>query len=99
MYLFPPSRDTKTTDEATHMSFLYYFQDKKPTTVLEIFEKFKERVELHFYSKGYKIKAVRMDGGSEYQATLKAFPIEKGIESDITSHYSPQSKLISERLN
>ena len=53
-------------DEATRMSFVYYLHDKKPTTVLEIFEKFKERVELHFYSKGYKIKAVQMDGGSEY---------------------------------
>ena len=81
------------------MSFLYYLRDKKPTTVLEIFENFKERVELHFYSKGYKIKAVRMDGGSEYQATLKAFLIEKGIESDITTHYSPESNGISEHLN
>ena len=66
------------TDEATRMSFVYFLPDKKPATVLEIFEKFKERVELHFHSKGYKIKAVRMDGGSEYQATLKGIPHRKG---------------------
>jgi len=46
------------TDEATRMSFVYYLRDKKPSTVLEVFEKFKERVELHFSPKGYKIKAV-----------------------------------------
>ena len=40
-----------------------------------------------------------MDGGSEYQAILKAFLIKKGIESDITTHYSPESNGISERLN
>ena len=67
-------------DEATRMSFVYFLPNKRPATVLEIFEKFKERVELHFHSKGYKIKSVRMDGGSEYQATLKGFLIEKGIE-------------------
>ena len=48
------------------MSFVYCLRDKKPTTVVEILEKFKEHVELHFYSKGYKIKAVQIDGGSEY---------------------------------
>src|SRR5579859_6935756 len=87
------------TDEVTRMSFVYYLRDKKPSTVLEVFEKFKERAELHFYSKGYKIQAVRMDGGSQYQATLKGFLIEKGIDSDITTHYSPESNGISERLN
>ena len=87
------------TDEATRMSFVFYLVDKKPSTVLKVFEEFKERAELHFYSKGYKIKAVRMDGGSEYQATLKTFLIEKGIASDITTHYSPESNGISERLN
>jgi Reverse transcriptase (RNA-dependent DNA polymerase)/gag-polypeptide of LTR copia-type/Integrase core domain/GAG-pre-integrase domain len=87
------------TDQITRMSFVFYLRDKKPSTVLEVFEKFKERVELHFYSKGYKIKAVRMDGGSEYQATLKSFLIEKGISSDRTTHYSPESNGISERLN
>ena len=81
------------------MSFVFYLRDKKPSTVLEVFEKFKARVELHFYSKGYKIKAVRMDGGSEYQATLKSYLDEKGIENDITTHYSPESNGISERLN
>ena len=87
------------TDEATRMSFVFFLRDKKPSTVLEIFENFKERVELHFYSKGYKIQAVRMDGGSEYQATLKGFLIEKGISSERTTHYSPESNGISERLN
>jgi hypothetical protein len=87
------------TDEATRMSFVFFLRDKKPSTVLEVFEKFKESVELHFYSKGYKIQAVRMDGGSEYQATLKGFLVEKGISSDRTTHYSPESNGISERLN
>ena len=87
------------TDQLTRMSFVFYLRDKKPSTVREVFEKFKERVELHFYSKGYKIQAVRMDGGSEYKATLKALLIEKGIECDITTHYSPESNGISERLN
>jgi hypothetical protein len=87
------------TDEATRMSFVYFLPNKNPASVLEIFKIFKERVELHFYSKGYKIKSVRMDGGSEYQATLKDFLVEKGIETDITTHYSPESNRISERLN
>ena len=45
------------------------------------------------------IKAVRMDGGSEYQATLKGFLVEKGIRSNRTTHHSPESNGISERLN
>jgi hypothetical protein len=87
------------TDEATRMSFVFYLRDKTSSTVLEVFEKFKASAELHFYSKGYKIQAVRMDGGSEYQATLKGFLVEKGIDSERTTHYSPESNGISERLN
>ena len=40
-----------------------------------------------------------MDGGSEYQATLRTFLREKGIANDIITHYSPESNGISERLN
>ena len=40
-----------------------------------------------------------MDDESEYQATLREFLIKKGIESNITTHYSPESNGISERLN
>jgi hypothetical protein len=87
------------TDEATRMSFVYYLPNKKQSTFLEIFEIFKEGVKLHFYSKGYKIKSVRMEGGSEYQATLKRLLVEKEIETDIITHYSPESNGISERLN
>jgi len=36
------------TDQVTRMSFVYYLRDKKPSTILEVFEKFKERIELHF---------------------------------------------------
>src|SRR5947207_10062253 len=81
------------------MSFMYFLLNKRSAIVLEIFEKFKERVELHFHSKRYKIKSVRMDDGSEYQVILKGFLIEKGTENDITTHYSPESNGISERLN
>ena len=92
MSLFSLFKDTKTsvtfTNQVTHMSFVYYLRDEKLSTILEVFEKFKEHVELHFYSKEYKIKAIRMGDGSEYQATLRAFLIEKRIESDITTHYS-----------
>jgi hypothetical protein len=87
------------TDEATRMSFVYYLPNKKQSTFLEIFEIFKEGVKLHFYSKGYKIKSVRMEGGSEYQATLKRLLVEKEIETDIITHYSPESNGISERLH
>ena len=97
------------TDQVTHMSFIYYLLDKKPSTVLRVFEEFKERVELHFSSQGYKIKAVRMDGGSEYmstlrgsnsyQATLQNYLQGKGINCEVSTRYSPESNGISERLN
>ena len=97
------------TDEATRMSFLYYLIDKKPATIVSVFEDFKAKVELHWQSKGYKIKAVRMDGGSEYQSTLRnsnSFQTTlqnylrvNGIDSEVTTRYSPESNGISERLN
>jgi hypothetical protein len=34
----------------------------------------------------------------EYQASLKSFLVEKGIETDITTHFSSESNGISERL-
>ena len=40
-----------------------------------------------------------MNDESEYQVILKDFLIEKEIESDITTHYFPESNGISERLN
>ena len=40
-----------------------------------------------------------MNDGSEYQAILREFLIKKRIESNITTHYSPESNGISERLN
>ena len=98
------------TDQLTRMSFVYYLSDKKPTTIQCLFQEFKERVELHFSSKGYKIKFVRMDDGMEYttstlrgsnsyQVTLENYLHEKGIDCEITTRSSPQSNGISECLN
>jgi len=92
------------------MSFIFFILDKRPSTILDIFTDFKERVELHWQSRGgYKIKAVRMDGGSEYQsslrnsnphqATLQNYLRRTGIDCEITSRYSPESNGVSERLN
>jgi len=92
------------------MSFIYYLFDKKPATIQHIFQEFKARVELHFSLKGYKIKSVRMDDGTEYtrstlrgsnfdQVTLENYLRKKGIDCEITTRYSPQSNGISERLD
>lgn len=97
------------TDQATRMSFLYYLLDKKPATVLNCFLQFKAEAELHFVNKGYKVKSIRMDGGQEYQTTLRnsnEFQVNlvnylrnEGMHHQITAHYSPESNGISERLN
>ena len=86
-------------NEIIYISFIYFLLNKKSIIILEIFEKFKKRVELHFHSKRYKIKSIRMNDESEYQVILKAFLINKRIESDIITHYSPEFNRISERLN
>ena len=86
-------------DEIIRMSFVYFLSNKKSTIILEIFERFKEHVELHFHLKGYKIKLIRMNDEFEYQVTFKDFLIEKKIENDIIIHYFSEFNRISECLN
>jgi hypothetical protein len=50
------------------MNFLL---NKKPATVLHLFEEFKAEVEFHWSDKRYRIKTVRMDGGAEDQSLLR----------------------------
>ena len=87
------------TDQVIWMSFKFFVHDKKSSTVLEVFEKFKECIELHFYLKEYKIKAIWMNDESEYQIILKDFLVEKKITSDNAIYYFSESTEISECLN
>jgi hypothetical protein len=81
------------------MSHVYYLLDKKATTVRRLFEEYKVKVELHFHQLGFKIKHVRMDGGSEYLGTFKEFLEGSGIDIATATVASPESNRISEHLN
>ncbi len=86
-------------NEIIYILFIYFLLNKKSVIILEIFEIFKECIELHFYSKRYKIKVIWIDDKSEYQAILKIFLIKKKIESDIIIYYFSEFNEISEYLN
>ena len=58
-----------------------------PNFHLKVFEEFKERAELHFYSKG------------EDKSGTNGRRIRVSSQSESISHYSPESNGISERLN
>jgi Integrase core domain len=84
------------TDDWTCWSFIYFLPNKEAATILNAFKEFKAKVEVHF---NRKIKAIRMDGGSEYKASMKDFILEMGINPEPSTHYSPESNGVSERLN
>ena len=84
------------TDDWTRYSYAYPLANKEAATVLVAFKEFKAHIETHF---GRTIKAIRMDGGSEYKASMREFLIDMGIDPQPSTHYSPESNGVSERLN
>src|SRR4030095_6567345 len=87
------------TDGFTHYFHVYYLLNKKPETLLDVFKHYQAAVETHFHSAGHTIKSIHMDGGSEYKAALTDYLVEKGIEINPTTHYSPESNGGAECLN
>ncbi|UYV73409.1 hypothetical protein LAZ67_10003086 [Cordylochernes scorpioides] len=66
----------------------------------ETFAKLKEFIELIENIKGTKIKRIRSDNGGEFTSRqLSFYLIEKGIEHQFTTFYSPSQNGIVERAN
>ncbi|UYV70112.1 hypothetical protein LAZ67_7001835 [Cordylochernes scorpioides] len=66
----------------------------------ETFAKLKEFIELIENIKGTKIKRIRSDNGGEFtNRQLSSYLIEKGIEHQFTTFYSPSQNGIVERAN
>ncbi|UYV65495.1 hypothetical protein LAZ67_3004515 [Cordylochernes scorpioides] len=73
---------------------------KFPKSKLETFAKLKEFIELIENIKGTKIKRIRSDNGGEFtNRQFCSYLIEKGIEHQITTFYSPSQNVIVERAN
>ncbi|UYV80793.1 K02A2.6-like [Cordylochernes scorpioides] len=67
---------------------------------LETFAKLKEFIELIENIKGTKIKRIRSDNGGDFtNRQLSSYLIEKGIEHQFTTFYSPSQNGIVERAN
>lgn len=68
------------TDQATRMSFIYFLLGKRPSTILKIFEEFKDRVEPHWHSRG----GIQDQGRSNglWQRVLSCSPKFKSLSGD-----------------
>jgi len=83
------------TDEATRMSRVELLRTKGAATDEVI-----KGLKLFEDTDGVKIKKLRSDRGGEFVANrLTDFMAKRGIESDLTASYSPQSNGLAERLN
>ena len=83
------------TDEYTRYVTGYFMQQKS-----EVFDYFKEYCANVERLTGEKVKALRTDGGGEYQGNqFQEYLRKHGIKSECTAPYTPQENGIAERLN
>jgi transposase InsO family protein len=83
------------TDDATRMVFMYPLTTKKSSEVLARFKELRNE----FERDGRKIKALRTDGGGEFEKEFEAYLKKDGIKHEITPPYTPEQNGVAERLN
>ncbi|KAI3708032.1 hypothetical protein L2E82_37034 [Cichorium intybus] len=82
-------------DDFSRKLWVYFLKEKS-----EVFYKFKVFKTLVEKQSGHEIKAIRSDGGGEYNAKyFKDFLIENGIHHQVTTRYTPQQNGVAERKN
>jgi len=83
------------TDDKSRKVFVVGLRNK--SDVLHCWKVFVTRVELET---GQHVRALRSDGGGEYTGgDMMAYLDSKGIQSEVTTPYTPQHNGVSERMN
>jgi transposase InsO family protein len=83
-------------DDYTRYVWAYGIENKKAATVKAVFDTWKAEVEKQ---SGKELKALRTDGGGEYEKELDRYLKAMGIHHQVTAPYTPQSNGVAERIN
>lgn len=83
------------TDDVARMIFWYPLKTKIAAELCKRFLEFKTE----FEQDGRKIRALRADGGGEYEKELDEFIKKKGMKHEITAPYTPEQNGVAERVN
>lgn len=83
------------TDDYSHLSVTYLIRNKS-----EVFEKFKEYLEMAEAHCNTRLSRLRCDNGGEYTSNeFKSFCKSRGIVIEYVPAYNPELNGVSERLN
>src|SRR5271169_498060 len=98
---FSPSDTSKIhfitfVDDYTRYTWAYGIENKKAATVKAVFDLWKADAEKQC---GKELKALRTDGGGEYEKELDRYLKAMGIHHQVTAPYTPESNGIAERIN
>gem|GEM_PF-6147643 len=83
-------------DECTRYCWVYPVQNKKASTIKDVFLRWKAEAETF---SGTKVKFLRTDGGGEYEKEVKTFLHATGVVHEPTPAYTHESNDIAERIN
>lgn len=83
-------------DDYSRFSWVYLLKRRNASTITAVFN---EWISLAENQSSYTVKALRTDGGGEYQRELSPLLRNQGIEHQQTTPYLPQSNGVAERLN
>ena len=84
------------TDDCTRFCKVYILPNKSSATLTSVFQEYQAWAERQT---GFKLKAIRTDGGGEYEKWMNAHLKGSGIEHQPTASHTPQSNGVSERMN
>jgi len=82
-------------DDYSRYCWVYLLKQKDAAAIATIFTKW-----ISFAQKesGSQVKALRTDGGGEYQKELSSILSSRGIQHQTTTSYTPQSNGVAERM-
>jgi transposase InsO family protein len=83
-------------DDYTRYTWAYGIKNKKAATIKAVFDLWKADAERQC---GKELKALRTDGGGEYEKELDRYLKAMGIHHQVTAPYTPESNGIAERIN
>ena len=83
-------------DDYTRYGYVVFLKEKSSIEILNAFRDYQSWAERQT---GFKIKALRTDGGTEYLGVMMQYLFETGIQHQANTPYSPQSNGLAERYN
>jgi transposase InsO family protein len=83
-------------DDYSKYTWVYLLKQKDAASIATIFS---EWISFAQNECGYNVKALRTDGGGEYQKELGSILLSRGIQHQTTTPYTPQSNGVAERMN